>query len=99
MRKFSLASPEARETVDLTAHEKLITDTVKSIIPNAKVKVYEHFYTIDHVTKGQSIKIGKVLSKSCNLGKYCIQISKLFSGTESEEEMTFDNTDNDVKGA
>lgn len=99
MRIFSLASQEARKNVDLTDYETLITGTVLSIIPNAKVKVHKHFYTIDHVTKGESIKIGKVLSRSCNLGKYCIKISKLFSGTEADEEMTFNNTENDAKGA
>ena len=84
MREFRLASSSASVNVDLWDFEELIISTVTTVIPKAKVKVYKDRYTIDDVSKGESISIGKILAKTM-MGHYCIQLSKLFCGTEIDE--------------
>ena len=84
MRMFTLASSEASEYVDLRDYKSIIESTVTGIIPKAKVEVFKNCYVIDEVTKGESIRIGRILA-STQLGKYCIKISKLFSGETIDE--------------
>lgn len=83
MREFTLLSQEARQNVDLRLYNDLIQKTVKAKIPDATVIVKEKSYIVDSSpTKGQAIRIGKVLSKASHLGEHCIYVPKLFSGKE-----------------
>ena len=79
MRLFTFASGAARKEVDLRDFEDIIINTVKEVIPGAKVKVYPDGYVVDKITTGEAIKIGRKLA-STELCTYCIKISKLFNG-------------------
>lgn len=79
MRLFTFASGAARKEVDLRDFEDIIINTVKEVIPGAKVKVYPDGYVVDKITTGEAIKIGRKLA-STDLCTYCIKISKLFNG-------------------
>ena len=79
MRMFTLASGAARKEVDLRDFEDIIINTVKDVIPGAKVKVYPDGYVVDAITTGEAIKIGRKLASTA-LCTYCIKISKLFNG-------------------
>ena len=79
MRLFTFASGAARKEVDLRDFEDIIINTVKEVIPGAKVKVYPYGYVVDKITRGEAIKIGRKLA-STDLCTYCIKISKLFNG-------------------
>lgn len=41
MKKYTLASPEARKNVDLRNHSDIIIKAVHDVVPNAVVDVYE----------------------------------------------------------
>ena len=79
MRRYWLASTEARENVDLRLYENIIIEAVHSIKPNASVIVNEDFYTVDPTpSQGEAVKIGRTICKS-DLSKHCISIAKLFN--------------------
>lgn len=63
-RTYRLASRAAQNEFDLRLSKDIIVDTVHSVIPDAKVEVTETAYTVDSITRGDAIKIGKKLSKS-----------------------------------
>lgn len=81
MKKYTLASPEARKNVDLRNHSDIIIKAVLDVVPDAVVNVYEDHYTVDNITKGQSIKVGRKICSSI-LGQYCVTLYKLFNGKE-----------------
>lgn len=84
MRKYSFASGDARRSIDMRRYEDLIQNAVHEVIPNAKVVVLHDCYVVDEITKGESIKIGRILASTI-MGKNCITISKLFCGEETDE--------------
>ena len=89
MRKYTLASSNARSNVDLRLYSSFIEATVHEIMPDAVVTVESNFYTVSPTpSKGDAIRIGRKLSKKQALGQHCIKISKLFNGEtiENEEE-------------
>lgn len=85
MRKYSLASPEAKKQVDLRDYSAEICEAVHQVLPMAKVVVEKDCYyihgTLEH---GEAIKIGRLICQS-DLKKYCVQVPKLFSSIELEE--------------
>lgn len=85
MKKYYLASPEERSIADLRLYEETIVQAVKSVIPNAKVKVCEKYYTVDHITRGQAVAIGRILART-ELWEYHMDAPKLFIGEKMEEK-------------
>lgn len=86
MRKYTLASASAKSTVDLRDYEPAITDAVHQVMPKAVVKVTQDCYYVSPTpTQGDAIRIGRLICQS-NLKNYCVQIPKLFSSIEIEEE-------------
>ena len=86
MRKYTLASPTAKGTVDLRAFADVITEAVHQYMPQAAVRVERDCYYVDPTPpKGMAIRIGRQICKSA-LSRYCVQIPKLFSSIEVEEE-------------
>lgn len=84
MRKYTLASPTAKTTVDLRDYTDIIIGAVHAVMPSAIVTVEETFYTVDPTpTQGSAIKIGRQICQSA-LKTYCIQIPKLFCSVEVE---------------
>ena len=86
MRRYYLASAEDRDVVDLKNYAKTIEDAVHKYMPEAKVEVYDRYYTVHPTpTRGDAIRIGRVLSNVNVLGKYCVKIPKLFCSEEVEK--------------
>lgn len=82
MRKYTLASHEARDEVDLRCYREEIETAVHEVMPGAKVTVYQDHYTVaPSPERGDAIRIGKKVSRTV-LGQYCIQVPKLFNGEE-----------------
>ena len=83
MRRYKLASREAKYLVNLKEYSTLILTVVHEIMPQAVVTVEVHSYTV-HPTpnRSEAIRIGRKLSKVNALGRHCISIPKLFNSTE-----------------
>ena len=85
MRKYTLASPESRSTVDLRDYKKIIETAVHEIMPAAKVIVESDCYYVSPAPKrGDAVKIGRLICKS-NLNRHCIQLPKLFTSIPVKE--------------
>lgn len=83
MRKYEFASSEFRNEVDLRDYEDMIKKAVHEVIPSAAVKVEQFSYSVTpSPSKGDAIRIGRILSKGENLGSYCILVPKLFCSEE-----------------
>ena len=86
MRRYTLASLNARNDVDLRDFEDIIVDAVHSVCPTATVYVDESCYYVSPTPKkGEAVKIGRLICKSA-LCQYCVHIPKLFSSIEVKEE-------------
>lgn len=82
MRKYTLASIDARKEVDLRYFSEFIEKTVHEFMPNAIVNVEQNYYTVSPTPqKGDAVRIGRKLSSNKDMGKYCVKIPKLFYGT------------------
>ena len=85
MRKYTLASPESRSTVDLRDYRAIIESAVQEIMPAAKVIVESDCYYVSPSPKrGDAVKIGRAICKS-KLNRHCIKLSKLFTGIPVKE--------------
>ena len=84
MRKYTLASSDARSSVDLRVYTEIIESAVHEFMPHAVVQVEKDYYCVDPTPKqGEAIRIGRQICKS-GLCQYCVQIPKLFSSIEIE---------------
>ena len=85
MRKYTLASPESRSTVDLRDYRAIIESAVQEIMPAAKVIVEKDCYYVSPAPeRGDAVKIGRLICKSV-LNRHCIQLPKLFTSISIEE--------------
>lgn len=88
MRRYTLASTEARSAVDLRDYKDVITNAVREVmagVNNLKVVVTKDYYTVSPTPeKGDAIRIGRIICKSA-LNRHCVQIPKLFSSIEVKE--------------
>ena len=92
MRKYTLASPDARVSVDLREYDDVIIAAVMDVMNVEDVEVVvrqDCYYVSPTPGKGDAIRIGRLICKSA-LGNYCVKIPKLFLSVEMEEE----NNDN-----
>ena len=86
MRKYTLASPESRSSVDLRNYRAIIESAVQEIMPAAKVIVEKDCYYVSPAPKrGDAVKIGRAICRS-NLNRHCIKLSKLFTGIPVKED-------------
>lgn len=86
MRKYTLASAQARGDVDLRDYADVIIEAVQSIMPEANVRIERDCYYVSPAPKkGDAVRIGRQICKS-SLCRYCVQIPKLFSSVEVEDE-------------
>ena len=100
MRRYSLASSEHKQNVDLRDYEDVIVNAVMAVmkdVEDVSVLVKEKFYEISPSPgRGTAIAIGRAICKS-GLGKCCVQIPKLFSSVEvcidKEEKNDREKTD------
>ena len=96
MRKYTLASGDARMKVDLRDYVDTIEEAVHGIMPTATVKICEScYYVTPAPSKGEAIKIGRRICQSA-LAQYCVPIPKLFVSveiTDKTKEEAKDGTD------
>ena len=60
MRKYTLASPNAKTAVDLRDYADIITDAILSVCPTATVTVEKDYYVVSgSLTHSQAIKAGR----------------------------------------
>lgn len=101
MRKYTLASSDARSGVDLRVYTDVIEGAVHNIMPAASVIVEQSCYYVDPTpTQGDAVRIGRQICRS-ELAQYCIQIPKLFSSVEIKpvvEEVTENGTKQKLLG-
>ena len=84
MRKYTLASKDARSNVDLREYQSVIQKAVKEIMPAASVTVEKDCYYVSPTPKqGDAVRIGRLICKSA-LSRQCVFIAKLFSSIEVE---------------
>lgn len=85
MRRYSLASSEHKQNVDLRDFEDVIVSAVMAAMQDVEgvsVVVYEKYYEVSpSPSRGDAIAIGRMICKS-GLSQYCVQIPKLFSSVE-----------------
>ena len=92
MRRYYLASPDAKQKVDLRDYEDVIVEAVMEVMKDVEgvsVVVREQYYEVSPSPKRNfAVAIGRKICKS-GLSQYCVQIPKLFLSKEekpSEEE-------------
>lgn len=94
MRKYTLASLDARGKVDLREYCEFIETTVHEFMPHAKVQVGCDHYTVSPApSRGEAIRIGRKLCKNKSLGRCCIKIPKLFNGETIETKEATNGTE------
>lgn len=82
MRKYTLASSDARMKVDLRDYADTIEKAVHEYMPSATVKICEScYYVTPTPSKGEAIKIGRKICQSA-LAQHCVMIPKLFTSIE-----------------
>ena len=82
MRKYTLASGDARTKVDLRDYADTIEKAVHEYMTTATVKVCEScYYVTPAPSKGEAIKIGRRICQSA-LAQHCVMIPKLFTSVE-----------------
>lgn len=92
MRKYTLASPTAKTTVDLRGYADIITNAVHEVMPSATVKVEADCYYVSPTpSQGDAVRIGRQICQS-TLKVHCVQIPKLFTSIEIEKEATQNGT-------
>ena len=87
MRRYYLASPDAKKNVDLRDFEDVIVNAVMEVMKSVEgvsVVVCKQYYQVSPSPKrSYAVVIGQKICKS-GLSHYCVQIPKLFL---SKEEM------------
>ena len=82
MRKYTLASSQERQTVDLRDYASVITEAVHAYMPSAAVRVERDCYYVSPTpSQSEAIKIGRQICQS-ELKRSCVKIPKLFSSIE-----------------
>ncbi len=84
MKRYRFASTAAAKSIDLREFEDVILDAAKEVIPNRRIKVYKSYYTVEYISRGEAIALGRLLAKT-KLWKYHVDAPKLFVGEEMEE--------------
>lgn len=87
MRKYYLASLDAKQNVDLRDYEDVIVEAVMEVMKDVEgilVVVYEQYYEVSPSPKrNHAVAIGRKICKS-GLSQYCVQIPKLFLSKEEK---------------
>lgn len=91
MRRYYLASQDARLNVDLRDYENVIVAAVMDVMKDVEgvsVVVHEQYYEVSPTPERKyAVAIGRKICKS-GLSQHCVKIPKLFSSREvlSKEE-------------
>lgn len=103
MRKYYLASQDAKQKVDLRDYEDVIVGAVIDVMKDVEgvtVVVHERYYEVSpSPDRGHAVAIGRMICKS-GLSQHCVMIPKLFSSIEvlSKEEQNDEEKTNRMGG-
>lgn len=85
MRRYYLASQDAKQNVDLRDYEDVIVTAVMDVMKSVEgvsVVVHERYYEVSPTPERKyAVAIGRKICKS-GLSQHCVQIPKLFSSRE-----------------
>ena len=85
MRKYYLASQDAKQKVDLRDYEDVIVGAIMNVMKDVEgvsVVVHERYYEVSpSPDRGHAVAIGRMICKSA-LSQHCVMIPKLFSSIE-----------------
>ena len=84
MKRYRFASTEAMKTADLREYKDIILEAANMVIPKRKVKVYKNYYTVEYISRGEAIALGRILART-GLWEYHVDAPKVFIGEEMEE--------------
>lgn len=86
-RKCKLADKTYKD-VDLRVHEKLIIDTINTVVPNKNPRVFKDHFSTDVLTQSESVSLGKALAKLEELKEYgkTVTTFRLFDGRVFNDE-------------
>lgn len=103
MRKYYLASQDAKQKVDLRDYEDVIVGAVMEVMKDVEgvsVVVHEKYYEVSpSPDRGHAVAIGRMICKS-GLSQHCVMIPKLFLSIEvlSKEEQKDEEKTNRLGG-
>lgn len=85
LRECRLSDTENRK-IDLRNFEEEIKSIIEKTVPGKNPKVYKDHFTTDPLDRGESIKVGRALSKNKKLSAYgkTVTIFRLFDGRNVE---------------
>ena len=99
-RKCKLVNSEYSD-VDLRQYEKIIKDAVERTVPGKNPKVFKSYFSTDPLTQGESVLLGRELSKLEELKDFgkTVTTFRLFDGKtyDSEYETTPSRQKQNVK--
>lgn len=86
-RKCKLADTEHRD-LDLRQYEKLIVDTINSVVSAKNPKVFKEYFSTDPLTHKEAVLVGRALAKIEEIKVYgkSVTIFRLFDGKTYESE-------------
>ena len=86
-RKCKLVNSEYSET-DLRQYEKIIKDAVERTVPGKNPKVFKSYFSTDPLTQGESVLLGRELSKLEALKDFgkTVTTFRLFDGKTYDSE-------------
>ena len=100
MRRYYLASPDAKQNVDLRDFEDVIVAAVMEVmkgVEGVSVVVCEQYYEVSPSPKrNHAVAIGRKICKS-GLSQHCVQIPKLFLSREESSKEEKKNEEEGVK--
>ena len=88
MRRMFRLSDASHKDIDLREYEDEILEIADRIIPGKNPKVYQNYFMIDELTRGERVRLERELSKSPQLKKYRKEVInfRLFEGKSVEEK-------------
>ena len=86
-RKCTLSNPEKRAT-DLLQYKDEIIETINRVVPGKHPEVFHDSFQTDPLDRGESVRLGRALSKIPGLSKCCKEITvyRLFDGELVDDE-------------
>ncbi len=86
-RKCKLVNSDYSD-VDLRQYSQIIIDTIENTIPNKNPKVFKDYFSTDPLTQGESVALGRELSKVPDLNELgkTITTFRLFDGRTYDSE-------------
>ena len=86
-RKCKLVNSDYSD-IDLRQYSQIIINTIENTVPNKNPKVFKDYFSTDPITQGESVALGRELSKIPELNGFgkTITTFRLFDGRTYDSE-------------